>query len=148
MKNLMSMIVRNYFCLMLTLSVVQAVTLTSSLWAQGPPGGGRDRGRSFDPGEMLRRLDEDHNGKLEGKELEGRGGDFARRLLTGTGMEESKSFSVDAAADAIKKVREKREAGVESASMSFGAASDAKPASGFDAAPPIAGKSYEQRYGK
>lgn len=136
--------------LMAALAFALAGMLTSSLWAQGPSrgGSGRDRGRSFDPGEMLRRLDEDHNGKLEGKELEGRGGDFARRLLTGTGMQDGKSISVDAAADAIKKAREKREAGVESASMSFGTSSDTKPASGFDAAPPVAGKSYEQRYGK
>ncbi|PQO25424.1 hypothetical protein C5Y96_24085 [Blastopirellula marina] len=97
---------------------------------------------------MLRRMDQDRNGKIEGSELEGRGGEFVRRILTGTGMENSNSINVEDASKAVQKAREKREAGVESASMSFGAASDAKPAAGFDAPPPVNGKSLEERYGK
>ncbi|MBA2113922.1 hypothetical protein [Bremerella alba] len=97
---------------------------------------------------MLRRLDQDRNGKIEGNELEGRGGDFVRRILNGTGMENSSSISVDDASKAVQKVREQREAGVESGSMSFGAESDAKPAAGFDAPPPVNGKSLEERFGK
>ncbi|MFN3152364.1 hypothetical protein [Bremerella sp.] len=115
----------------------------------GDRGSDRDRGRGgFDPTEMLRRMDQDRNGKIEGGELEGRGGDFVRRILTGTGMENSKSINIDDASKAIQKAREQREAGVESANMSFGAPSDAKPAAGFDAPPPVNGKSLEERYGK
>lgn len=109
--------------------------------------GDRDRG-GWDPAEMLRRMDRDRNGKIEGDELEGRGGEFVRRILNGTGMENSKSVNIDDASKAIQKVREQREAGVESANMSFGAPSDAKPAAGFDAPPPVNGKSLEERYGK
>ncbi len=113
-----------------------------------------DRGRSdrgpsgWDPTEMLRRMDRDRNGKIEGDELEGRGGEFVRRILNGTGMENSKSINIDDASKAVQKVREQREAGVDSASMSFGAASDAEPAVGFDAPPPVNGKSLEERFGK
>ncbi len=108
-----------------------------------------DRGRGgWDPAEMLKRMDRDRNGKIEGDELEGRGGDFVRRILNGTGMEGNSSINIDDASKAIQKVREQREAGVESANMSFGAESDAQPASGFDAPPPVSGKSLEEKYGK
>ncbi|MEW4561715.1 hypothetical protein AB1K70_04270 [Bremerella sp. JC770] len=110
---------------------------------------GGDRGRGgFDPTEMLRRMDRDRNGKVEGDELEGRGGEFVRRMLNGTGMENNKSINIDDASKAIQKARDQREAGVEAASMNFGAPSDAKPAAGFDAPPPVNGKSLEERFGK
>ncbi|QDU76173.1 EF hand [Bremerella volcania] len=114
---------------------------------RGSDRGDRSRG-GFDPAEMLRRMDQDRNGKIEGSELEGRGGEFVRRMLNGTGMENSNSINIEDASKAIQKAREQREAGVESASMSFGASSDAKPAAGFDAPPPVNGKSLEERFGK
>jgi len=115
---------------------------------QGDRGRG-DRGRGgWDPTEMLRRMDRDRNGKIEGDELQGRGGDFVRRILNGTGMENSNSVNIDEASKAIEKVREQREAGIESGSMNFGAVSDAEPAVGFDAPPPVNGKSLEERFGK
>ncbi|MEW4455847.1 hypothetical protein AB1L30_24475 [Bremerella sp. JC817] len=97
---------------------------------------------------MLKRFDRDGNGKIEGEELEGRGGEFLKRILTGTGLENSKSINVEDASKKVKEAREEREKGVDSASMSFGVSSDAEPAQGFDAPPPVNGKSLEDRYGK
>lgn len=113
---------------------------------------GRDRGREegrrgqFDPAEMLRRMDQNRNGQLEGEELEGRGGEFVKRMLAGTGLEKQSRISIDDASKAIQKAREQREAGISAASMSFGASTDLTPAAGFDAPPPQSGTPLGERF--
>ncbi len=119
-------------------------------------GGGEDRGGDgsarggdrpqFDPAEMLRRFDNDRNGTLEGEELEGRRGDFLRRILEGTGLENQSRISVEQATKEVERVREEREKGIEAASMSFGTTSDVEPAASFDAPPPTTGKALEERF--
>ncbi|MBC7855204.1 MAG: hypothetical protein IAF94_17370, partial [Pirellulaceae bacterium] len=60
--------------------VVVAAILLSAVSAFGQGGGGRERRREgYDPAEMLKRMDENNNGKIEPNEISGRSRSFVEK---------------------------------------------------------------------
>lgn len=114
------------------LVVVAGAVLLSAVSAYSQGGGGRDRRREgYDPAEMLKRMDENNNGKIEPNEISGRSRSFVERAAERAKLDPREPLPLDRLLPAMQAIseeyRKEREGNSGSSSSSSSSPSGSSP---------------------
>ena len=113
---------------LLSVSFLAAIAALSC-WASADA---QDRGRGgFDPGEMLRRADENGNGQIDPDEMNSRSGGFIRGMAERAGMDPNRPVPLDKLSGAMEQMRRERFSSGAGSGGPFGGPFGGPPGGGF-----------------